>query len=308
MRVSTIVCSVGRPEVLRDTIQSLVDQTYPIEEILIGTPSERDVAAETLLLPGIKVILTSTGLTVQRNACLARIRPSSDLIAFFDDDMELSPSYIEAMVALFHGSPDLVVSSGILLYDGGVNKCLSRADARRLCAATPNKLQHGHKIRALPRTFAYGCNMVYRSIAINGIFFDEHLPLYGWLEDSDFSRACTRGRQGPVTNCEAYAVHLGWRGGRIAGRRLGFSQIMNPIYLWQKSKVFTLPNVVVNYWLRCVIGNILGLLFGEPIEDRPGRVLGNLLGFLHLLRGKVDPRYAAAIPVSPCDGGMDHAA
>jgi hypothetical protein len=223
---------------------------------------------------------------------LSQVLPSSDLIVFVDDDMEFSSSYMAAMVALFEARPDLVASSGTLLYDGGIGKCLNRQSAKQLCAVKQTSWREGGSIHTSPREFAYGCNMVYRASAIRDISFDERLPLYGWLEDSDFSHASTKGRKKPVTNCEAYAVHLGWRGGRIGGQRLGFSQIVNPFYLWKKAKVFSLGHIVVQCWLRCLAGNILGLVSGERIEDRPGRLHGNALGFLHLLSGQVDPEQA----------------
>jgi glycosyltransferase involved in cell wall biosynthesis len=295
MRVSVIICSIGRPAVLNDTVESLINQTSAVDEILIGTPSSQNVMPSTLQHPTVRLLLTATGLTVQRNACLSQVRPSSELIVFVDDDMEFSSSYMATMVALFEVCPDLIASSGNLLYDGGVRKLLSRQRARQLCAGNEVVWRPGLGIRTSPRRFAYGCNMVYRANAIREISFDERLPLYGWLEDSDFSHASTKGRRAPVTNYEACAVHLGWRGGRIAGRRLGFSQIVNPFYLWQKSRVFSLGHIVIQCWLRCLIGNTLGLVFGEPLEDRRGRLHGNVLGFLHLLSRQVDPQRALNI-------------
>lgn len=304
MKVSAIICSVGRAEVLKDTVESLLRQSYPVGEIIIGTPSSENIAQATLSHAAVKLVLTPMGLTVQRNVCLSRVAPSSELIAFFDDDMELSPSYLAAMVALFKRDPELVASSGNLLYDGGIGKCISRGRAKELCEETAIEWKENDAIRTLPRRFAYGCNMVYRASAISTIKFDEGLPLYGWLEDSDFSHAASKGRPAPVTNCEAYAVHLGWRSGRIAGRRLGFSQIVNPFYLWRKSRVFPLRQIAIHYWLRCLVGNVLGLMFGEPIEDRPGRLYGNCLGFVHLLRGKADPQHAMNIGSRPVKAGV----
>jgi glycosyltransferase involved in cell wall biosynthesis len=299
MRVSVIICSFGRPAVLHDTVESLLKQTYPIEEILIGTPSNEHILESTLWHPRVRLLLTSTGLTVQRNACLSSVRPSSDLIAFFDDDMEFSATYMETMVALFEANPDLIAGSGNLLYDGGISNTVSRERAAQLCLEKVPTWQKGRPVRTSPRDSAYGCNMVYRASAIRDIQFDERLPLYGWLEDSDFSHASTRGRRTPVNNRDAHAVHLGWRGGRIAGKKLGFSQIVNSFYLWRKSRVFSLPHVVVQCWLRCLAGNVLGLVFGEPIEDRPGRLHGNLLGFLHLLSGQLDPQRVLTMPAGP---------
>jgi glycosyltransferase involved in cell wall biosynthesis len=294
-RVSVIICSIGRPAVLNDTVQSLLNQSYAVDEILIGVPSRQDVMQATHQHPAVKLLLTATGLTVQRNACLSQVRPSSELIAFVDDDMEFSSSYMAAMVALFKEHPDVVASSGTLLYDGGVGKCMSRQSARQVCALDQAGWREGGDIHTSPRRFAYGCNMVYRASAIRNIWFDERLPLYGWLEDSDFSHAVTKGRKGAVTNGGACAVHLGWRGGRIPGRRLGFSQIVNPYYLWHKSRVFSLGHIVIQCWLRCLVGNALGLVSGEPVEDRPGRLHGNVLGFLHLLSGRVDPQHASYV-------------
>jgi glycosyltransferase involved in cell wall biosynthesis len=295
MKISVIICSIGRPAILDETVQSLLCQTHMIDEILIGAPSRQHVMESTLQHPRVRFLLTQTGLTIQRNACHSLVKYSSELIAFVDDDMEFSSSYMAAMVALFEESSELIASSGNLIYDGGVGKCLSREHARQLCTASGTELQEGQPIRTMPRRFAYGCNMVYRASAIRNFTFDERLPLYGWLEDSDFSHASTKGRRAPVTNCEAYAVHLGWRGGRIADRRLGFSQIVNPFYLWRKSRVFSFPHIVIQYWLRCMTGNILGALCGDPKEDRPGRLQGNLLGLVHLLSGRVDPEHAWSV-------------
>jgi glycosyltransferase involved in cell wall biosynthesis len=304
MRTSVVICTLGRPAVLNDTVQSLVNQDHPVDEVLVGSPSCENVMESTLQHPVVSLLSTPLGLTAQRNLCLANVLPSSELIFFVDDDMEFHHSYIAAMVALFEEQPHVVASSGYLLYDGGVGKGLSREKAVQLCASPGTGWAPGSRVRTSPRRFAYGCNMVYRASALRGIVFDENLPLYGWLEDSDFSHAVTKSRLGPVTNHDACAVHLGWRGGRIDGRRLGFSQIVNPCYLWRKSRVFSLRHIIVHFWLRCLVGNTLGLLFGEPIEDRPGRFHGNVLGGLHLLQGKADPRQVLCIsgrshPVNP---------
>jgi glycosyltransferase involved in cell wall biosynthesis len=297
MRLSVIICTVGRPAVLEETVQSLLNQTYTIDEILIGTPSPEHVLQSTLELAKVRLLVSPIGLTVQRNACLAQVSSLSELIAFVDDDMEFSPSYMAAMVALFEANPDLIASSGNLLYDGGISKLLTRERARQLCMLKEAEPRNQNRMRTSPRRFAYGCNMVFRASAIRDCSFDENLPLYAWLEDSDFSHVSTKSRRAPVTSLDAYAVHLGWRGGRIAGGRLGFSQIVNPFYLWRKSRVFSLGHIVIHFWLRCLAGNILGLMFGEPGEDRPGRLRGNVLGLLHLLSGRAEPRQALNIAV-----------
>jgi GT2 family glycosyltransferase len=295
LRIAVVICTLGRPSVLHDTVLSLTEQTIPPEEILIGTPSEESVQSETLKLPKTRLIKTNLGLTRQRNACLDEVASGMDLIAFVDDDMEFCRDYFEQMIRLFSENPDVVAASGSLLHDGGINSPIDRQKAAIMCRTT--ELQLATDPRTFEsRAYAYGCNMVFRAEEIKDIRFDEELPLYAWLEDSDFSHRAVSGRsRGPVTCLRAKAVHLGWQGGRVAGIRLGFSQIINPLYLWRKSRPFSLMHFVVHYWLRCLVGNLLGTIHGPEIEDRPGRLQGNIRGFLHVLQGRCDPKLASQL-------------
>ena len=133
--------------------------------------------------------------------------------------------------------------------------------------------------------------MVIRNRDAGAYRFDEGLPLYSWLEDRDFSHRCTRGKCPPVELKNSVAVHLGWRSGRVSGVRLGFSTVVNPVYLMRKAGTFSFAHIVVHYWLRCLVGNVLGILTRDKDCDRWGLLKGNLLGYWHLLSGKCDPEY-----------------
>ena len=63
--------------------------------------------------------------------------------------------------------------------------------------------------------------------------FDEQLPLYGWLEDVDFSRRVA-GYGRVVKVSAARGVHLGVKAARQRGVQLGYSQVANPVYLMRK--------------------------------------------------------------------------
>ncbi len=68
-----------------------------------------------------------------------------------------------------------------------------------------------------------GCNMAYRRAAIGSLRFDERLVLYAWQEDTDFgARVAARGRC--IFSDALWGVHLGTKGGRTSGKRLGYSQ------------------------------------------------------------------------------------
>jgi hypothetical protein len=126
--------------------------------------------------------------------------------------------------------------------------------------------------------------MAFRREAVQGILFDERLPLYGWLEDADFSIR-TAGRKLFV---DAFCgVHLGVKHGRSPGARLGYSQVANPVFLvakgvWPRRLAYT--RIFLN-----VAANLLRSAFPEPWIDRRGRFSGNVKAFIDGLRGRLDP-------------------
>ena len=288
MRISVVLCSYGRPDILDDTVQSVLRQTVVPEDILIVCPSADHVHARTLERKNVRLLLSPRGLTLQRTTALDNIG-DCDLVAFFDDDMELCPSYLANMVHLFSGDPEIVVASGQMLADGGRGEQVLREHAKTLCDNAELRINELGTISTRPLDYGYGCNLIVRASAAQQNRFDERLSLYAWLEDSDYSHRCTRGQKRPVINLSAQCVHLGWRGGRISGRKMGYSQIVNPIYLWRKARVFSLRHLFIQYWMRCFVANCFGLIWGKPEEDRLERLKGNIIAFRHLLVGRCDP-------------------
>jgi GT2 family glycosyltransferase len=290
MRIATIVCTVNRPTVLHETLLSVGRQSLEAAQILVATPGAEHVLEASRALPGVEVLYTAAGLAKQRNAALQHVRSEVELIAFLDDDVELSRYYFEEMARLFREKPEIVIASGHLLHDGGRGTRIEQPEARRLCEAYDAAYLPNQPIRDEPVDSGYGCNMVLRASALGSCRFDENLPLYAWLEDRDFSHRCTRGKHAPVELRNAAAVHLGWRTGRVSGKRLGFSTVVNPVYLMRKSKTFSMQHIFVHYWLRCLAGNVLGIVTRDSEYDRWGLLQGNLLGYWHLLSGKCDPQ------------------
>ena len=83
-------------------------------------------------------------------------------------------------------------------------------------------------------------------------------------------------------------VHLGVSGGRTSGKRLGYSQIANIVYLKRKGTMRAgFGNRLMT---KNVLANTLRSVKPEPLIDRRGRLLGNVLAVVDCLRGEVDPR------------------
>ena len=282
MNTSVIICSLNRPVILHDTIISIARQSHEPAEILIVSPGQRHVLPETLEIRGVRFIQSPLGLPSQRNAGLDHISGECNLVAFFDDDIELSEFYLDEMVRLFSKEPEIVVASGRLLHDGGRGTIVTRAGAKEQCREHDRNYVRSENLGSHRQTnSAYGCNMIVRCATARNVRFDESLPLYAWLEDRDYSQRVTKNRHAPVEFDGAVAVHLGARSGRIGGVRMGFSEIINPIYLWAKNRTFSLTYLVVQYWIRCLVGNVLGILARDPEYDRVGLLRGNLIGFWH---------------------------
>jgi hypothetical protein len=246
---------------------------------------EKQADLPTPLPAGIEVVMGPRGLCAQRNRGVRAIAGRCDVIAFFDDDYLPARTAVEGMAGLFGAEPDVVGATGEVLADGVLKGGLGFADATAILecydAAPPPAAEPLKDIQT-----AYGCNMAFRVSAMGRVAFDERLPLYGWQEDVDFAGQIRH--FGRVVKTNAFAgVHRGVSNGRTSGLPLGFSQIVNPIYLvrkgtmrWQHAASLMCGNLVANH---------AKALRPEPHIDRAGRARGNWLGLAHIFSGKLDP-------------------
>ncbi len=180
---------------------------------------------------------------------------------------------------------DIAVATGLVLADGIHGPGIPVKEGLEILA---RDRATGRQATLEPVYNAYGCNMVFRVSAIeaDATRFDENLPLYGWQEDVDFCRRLARhGRI--VRSATLRGVHLGNKRGRTSGLRFGYSQVANPLYLFRKGTVglgWALKLLSSN-----IAANIVGSLKSQGLVDRRGRLKGNLIALVDLLRGRIDP-------------------
>jgi GT2 family glycosyltransferase len=282
LRIAVGIATAGRPAILAEALRLLAGQDRPPDRIVVCAPTSADVGAAADLT-GVEICFGARGLPAQRNVILDRT-DDCDVVLFLDDDFIPEAAYVGALERLHRAHPEVVMFTGEVLRDGVTTGGLSIAEAEAAIAAappdvdpTPTEIYNG-----------YGCNMSVRRAVIDreGIRFDENLPLYGWLEDVDFSRALAR--YGSIARSRALrGVHLGNRSGRQPGKRLGYSQIANPVYIYRKGNL-SLRRAVVQMG-RNLAANFARLLRADPLVDRRGRALGNLLGLIDLLTGRLGP-------------------
>jgi GT2 family glycosyltransferase len=290
--ISIGIATVGRRDVLSVTIKQLAKQIRLPDRLYIcpASPDDLDLSClETFPAP-YEVVNGSRGLTHQRNVILRRAA-TADIIVFFDDDFLADPRYLAETEQLFMSEADVVIATGRVLADGATGPGLSVSDGLSILAQQSQPIGDAD----LELTYgAYGCNMAIRlPIAIkNSIEFDEKLPLYGWWEDIDFSRRLSPFGRICRSN-KLRGVHLGSKAGRSPGKRLGYSQVANLLYLRAKGSISS--RVAFKRIAMNVAANFGRSFYPEPWIDRRGRLLGNAIAFAHLFKGKLSPEYVAKL-------------
>jgi len=265
-------------------------QKRPPNAILVAPGSAADVDNIDLAAFGAKTVSSERGSCAQRNAIL-NAAEGADVLVFFDDDFFPCNDYLTSVEQAFREETDLAMTTGSVIADGIKGPGLSVEEARQL---VENAERMAPKHGSRPKYNGYGCNMAYR-LEIGRrerLVFDEALPMYGWLEDIDFSRRLARyGRI--VKLYGARGVHLGVKSGRSPGVQLGYSQIANPLYLMQKGTLS--PHRAGSKIARNLVMNLVRSLSPETYIDRRGRLRGNAMALRDAMVGESNPRNISKI-------------
>ena len=109
---SVVIPTFNRPAELKVALRSLLEQTRPVDEIIVCDDGELEgfPLASELEEAGVRCILhkpRTRGLTEARNEGVARA--SGEIILFLDDDVELAPGYVAAVLAAFDTPCEMTV-------------------------------------------------------------------------------------------------------------------------------------------------------------------------------------------------------
>lgn len=282
-----IIPSMQRPTVLHETLQSLAKQTIPFE-LILSLVSSDDVLPESLAFPFVRTLYGPRGSTVQRNHALRSITTEPECVFLLDDDMELAPDYLEQMVRCFRRHPEIsVVNAHDLAADRFPNG-LSRAFAQQLLVETQGNASCAcavPDVRFRSVKTSYGGRMAFRGSLLGQLQFDERLVLYGFLEDLDFALRCLP-FGALVESSDARCVHLEVRGGRISLERRGYSDIVNPFYIWSKKTGFAFHRALLGS-VRRTVKNCRQAWR----QSDASRLRGNILGWCDVVRGRLQPEH-----------------
>lgn len=208
LETSTIICTRNRPADLAQMLTSLQKQTVPPTEIVIIDSSTTPIIENALIKPLwnkefflSKLIYrhTKPGLTYQRNQGVKHA--SGEILYFFDDDVVLSPYYLEEMNRSFIEHPSYAGGMGTIVPISNYKPWVNGARALFLLQ---RNYSHGYFTCSGMPTHAYGinnfkpvevlggCCMAFRSLVFKHYTFDETLKFYGYMEDCDFSYNVSR--------------------------------------------------------------------------------------------------------------------
>jgi hypothetical protein len=285
-KVCVIFATRGRAELLRHVVECVDLQTVKPHLIIISCVSDEDAGSLTTR-PGLLLIKGKPGSSAQRNTALDHVPADFDVVIFLDDDFLMHKTWIAEILRAMNSDPSIAGITGTVLADGIHGPGYSYEEGCAILA----------RVNDLPETLVavttggpYGCNMAFRASSIAGVRFDERLVLYGWQEDRDFGGQIRNRGCRIVRINTALGVHLGVKRGRVSGRKLGYSQVINPLYLVRKK---TMPlRDALDHVARNVASNIVRSIAPEPWVDRRGRLSGNLIGFWDFVRGRLTPERA----------------
>jgi GT2 family glycosyltransferase len=285
LRLAIGIATAGRSDTVRQLLDALGLQSRKPDAIIVCAPTLADVAGVAKCHPEVRLVTGPRGLTTQRNEILRHLA-GFDVVIFLDDDFIPGRRYVELSEAVFLARPEIVMTTGRVIADGILGPGLALASAQDLLLDAETELGQQPLIE---ETYSgYGCNIGVRLAAVreHALTFDTQLPLYGWLEDVDFSHRIAR--HGLIVKVPgACGVHLGVKAGRQSGLRLGYSQIANPIYLVRKGTCS--PQRAMFLMTRNIAANLIKALRPEPYVDRRGRAAGNWRALFDLITGRLAP-------------------
>ena len=284
-----IIATKGRPQVLAETLQSIRRQTRPAAHVYVSVSSLNDAPAGNSA-EGVTVLVGPSGGSAQRNTAIRQMPANVRYIAFFDDDMEIHPTYLENAVSFLEENSDVVAISGVMLADGNISRKAARAllEQDTTWTSGPSLQDRG------PHHVLYACNAVVRTDPLRETLFDENLPLYSYGEDYDLSLRLKKfGRVGRLSN--AVGVHLQTQAARISGKRYGYAMIANNWYFLHKgvchvAAPWSYVRFLLIIALKRLCINLGNALSGQLQGDPWGQIQGNLIALVDIICGRSSPK------------------
>jgi|TARA_R100000501_G_C2628220_1_gene122399 GT2 family glycosyltransferase len=270
MTFSLIICTYQRPKALLSLLNSVVQQSFYPDQILIIDGS-LDAATEEALskreFPNLEYYMVAEqdrGLTRQRNYGIQKTAEDIEIICFLDDDIILEPDYFENLIKTYSAFPDAIGVGGYITnevnweksdraaefdefkMDNYIRKFGSRNLLRKRLGLLSDEppgvmpeFSNGLSIGFLPPSgkiypvdFFMGGVASYPKSLFQKIKFSDYFDGYGLYEDMDFCLRASKIGQLYV-NSAARVAHYHEKAGRPDKFKYGKMIIRNGWYVWR---------------------------------------------------------------------------
>ncbi len=179
LRLSLIIATYNRAELLLTALQSVVEQDAPKTDwecVVVNNNSTDDTAQRfeefAAAHPDVQLRMVCEkrqGLSYARNRGIGE--SVGEYIAIIDDDERIAPGFISSYIALFDSTPDAVAAGGPIVaeYPSGKPRWMSHFTERPIA----NTMYFGDKVRLFPQgRIPGGGNMAIRRSGVKryGVF------------------------------------------------------------------------------------------------------------------------------------------
>jgi len=268
MKISVIICTRNRFDDFMKTLPSVAAQTrLPDELIVVDSSDEKKLEAyltSVKLSFPVRYFHTQPGLTLQRNHGIHEC--SSDLIFFFDDDVDLDINYLAEVEKIYTNDATYAIGA----VGGKIIKTYSLLSARQKLEqftfyvlrlifgvvgihngkfypsgmpSHPHTNQPSGYIECLS-----GCCMAFRREVFEKAKFDEALAHYGLMEDVDISKQTLDAGYKIYYQTSATLIHNESPMNRIKVQQWAEMSVVNYDYLFRKSWSKDLWRWFFYYW------------------------------------------------------------
>jgi len=280
-----IISTYKRYNAIIEALNSLNNQTLLPDEVIIFDESPTDELRRIIKARRFGYLVKyvwspSEFRSLARSRNKAKKLAKGRTIVFLDDDVILSPDYLERIVRFFGDNPHVKGVTGLIINQTKFSKIYQLMNTIFL---RPHKTE----VPVVQRSFIptspkitktsvvewlSGCNMAYRREVLESMDFDWRLLKYSYSEDVDFSFRVYRkfGKGSLWLLSDAKLIHNQSPSGRLLGFNLEAHRRVVNMYMLYKHFGETKLNILVFLWWN--IGEILeqvlgGILHGE-LKDR----------------------------------------
>jgi GT2 family glycosyltransferase len=284
MHVTVCICTRDRCESIVRTLHGVTNSLYPDFDVVIVDQSTDDSTAQAVeqIATGDQrftyIRSQSTGASRARNVCVEHAR--GPLVAFTDDDCEVTERWLELLVACFREHDDVGEICGAVLpgpHDSSLGFIPDYPIISRRQISTPwLKWREG----------GIGANMAFRLDVLRAVGpFDEVLGPGSLLfncEDGDMTYRVLKAGYGVLELPDACVIHHGfrtWEEGQIMMRRVGIAVASAYMKHLRLLDLAVLPTLLYE-WGRCISWKrLLRLRRHSGISRFLGYTLGLVISF-----------------------------